>query len=205
MQGVWTVWGIVLAMVAWAGGGAAEPAVRVRLVDYAGLMAEVKKHEGKVVVLDYWSTSCPPCVKEFPGLVALADKHGDSVVCLSLAIEYDGFGKPEQCLPPVQAFLAKVGAHRVVNFVASEEADAIYKKLDLASVPAVSVWKPDGSLAVRYDDDMAARTLGRPFTYADIDVTVRSILAEPQESPVPSRGATEGHESETGVRDAVPR
>ncbi len=168
-------------------------------------MAEVKKHEGKVVVLDYWSTSCPPCVKEFPGLVALADKHGDSVVCLSLAIEYDGFGKPEECLPPVQAFLEKAGAQRVVNFVASEEADAIYEKLDLASVPAVAVWKPDGSLAMRYDDDMAARTLGRPFTYADIDVTVRSILAQHEEGSSQRRGAPAGDGSEAGGRQSVPR
>jgi thiol-disulfide isomerase/thioredoxin len=175
--------GIVLVAVAWAGGLAAEPAVRVRLVDYDGLMAEVKKHEGKVVVLDCWSTSCPPCVKEFPGLVALAAKHGDNVVCLSLAIEYDGFGKPEECLPPVQAFLDKVGADRVMNFVASEEADVVYKKLDMVSVPAICIWKPDGSLAVRYDDDMATRTLGRPFTYADVEKTVVANL--PPASRVP--------------------
>lgn len=168
----------VLVLVAWAGGMvAAEPAVRVQLVDYDGLMAEVKKHEGKVVVLDCWSTSCPPCVKEFPGLVALADRYGDSVVCLSLAIEYDGFGKPEESLPPVEAFLEKVRAFRVANFVASEEADAIYKKLDLASVPAVSIWKSDGTLAIRYDDDMASRTLGRPFTYVDIEKTVGELVA----------------------------
>lgn len=174
---------IVLAMVAWAGGVAAEPAVHVRLVDYDGLMAEVKKHDGKVVVLDCWSTSCPPCVKEFPGLVALAAKHGDNVVCLSLAIEYDGFGKPEECMPPVQAFLEKVGADRVMNFVASEEADIIYRKLDMVSVPAISIWKPDGSLALRYDDDMAARTLGRPFTYADVEKTVVANL--PDSPPIP--------------------
>ena len=168
----------VSAIVAWAGViVAAEPAVRVDVVDYDGLMAEVRKHAGKVVVLDCWSTSCPPCVKEFPSLVALADKHAGSVVCLSLAVEYDGFGRPEDHVPPVQAFLEKVGADRVTNFVASEEADVIYKKLDLVSVPAISVWKPDGSLAARYDDDMAARTLGRPFTYADVEKTVAECLA----------------------------
>ncbi len=200
------VWGIVLACGVWTNGMvAAEPGVRVRLVDYDGLMAEVKKHEGKVVVLDCWSTSCPPCVKEFPGLVALADTHGDSVVCLSLAIEYDGFGKPEEFLPPVQAFLDKVHADRVVNFVASEEADVISKKLDFVSVPAVLVWKPDGTLAARYDDDMAARTLGRPFTYADVDVTVRSIRAGHEEGSPRRRGAAEVQGSETGLGDSVPR
>jgi hypothetical protein len=56
----------------------------------------------------------------------------------------------------------------------------MYRKLDLASVPAVSVWRPDGTLAVRYDDDFAARTLGRPFTYDDVEVTVAELLAAPR-------------------------
>ncbi len=154
------------------------PPVSVRVADHDGILAEVKRHRGKVVVLDCWSTSCPPCVKEFPGLVALAATHRDEVVCMSLAIEYDGIGTPEDCVPPVQTFLENVGAGRVVNFVGSEEADTLSTKLDIVSVPAIILWKPDGSLAVRYDDDMASRTLGRPFTYADVEKTVAAILAD---------------------------
>lgn len=155
-----------------------RPAVTVRLVDHDGLMAEVQRHRGKVVVLDCWSTSCPPCVEEFPRLVSLAANHGDAVVCLSLAVEYDGIGKPDDFISPVQGFLEKVGAGGVVNFVASEEADAVYRKLDLESVPAVYIWKPDGSLAIRFDDDMAARELGRPFTYADVEATVTAVSVD---------------------------
>jgi hypothetical protein len=43
-------------------------------------------------------------------------------------------------------------------------------------VPAVFVWRPDGSLAHRIDDDDAKQRLGRPFTYTDVDVEVRSCL-----------------------------
>ena len=157
---------------------AAVPAVEVRPVDHAGLMAEVERHRGKVVVLDCWSTSCPPCVKEFPGLVKLAAAHGDRVQCLSLCFDYDGVGKPADLVPPVQAFLEQVGAGRVVNLFSTEESDSLYRKLDLASVPAIWIWKPDGSLAIRYDDDMAARDLGRAFTYADVEKTVAGLLAE---------------------------
>jgi len=157
---------------------AAVPSVEVRLVDHAGLMAEVERHRGKVVVLDCWSTSCPPCVKEFPGLVKLAAAHGDRVQCLSLCFDYDGVGKPADLVPPVQAFLEQVGAGRVVNLFSTEESDSLYRKLDLASVPAICIWKPDGSLAIRYDDDMAARDLGRAFTYADVEKTVAGLLAE---------------------------
>lgn len=168
-----------------APGGGGEPApaaasrapVEVREVDHAGLMREIERHRGRVVVLDCWSTSCPPCVQEFPALVALAAAHGDRVQCLSLCFDYDGLGKPADLVPPVQAFLEKVNAGQVVNMLSSEEADSLYQKLGLVSVPAIYVWKPDGSLAVRYDDDMAARELGRAFTYADVEQTVADLVA----------------------------
>jgi thiol-disulfide isomerase/thioredoxin len=156
---------------------AASPApVEVRLVDHAGLLAEVARQRGRIVVLDCWSSSCPPCVKEFPGLVKLAAAHGDRVQCLSLCFDYDGIGAAEELVPPVRAFLEQVGAGRIVNLLSSEEADSLYRKLDLASVPAIFIWKPDGSLAIRYDDDMAARDLGRAFTYADVERTVAELL-----------------------------
>jgi thiol-disulfide isomerase/thioredoxin len=154
------------------------PATTLRLVDHDGLMKEVASHLGKVVVLDCWSTSCPPCVKEFPGLVALAERHGNRVACLSLAFDYDGSGKPEDLIGPIQAFLEKTGAGRVTNLLSSEPADSLYGKLDLTSVPAVSIWKPNGERAIRYDDDFAARELGRPFTYEDVEQTVTALLGE---------------------------
>jgi len=183
-SGITRRWGIlpaaVLAWAAAAGCGTAPPApaaVRLDVVDHAALMARVAAHRGKVVVLDCWSTSCPPCVEEFPGLVRLAEAHPNDVVCLSLAIDYDGSGTVDDVLPPVREFLERVGADRIVNLIATEAADDMYRRLDLAGVPAVYVWRPDGSLAVRFDDDHAATTLGRPFTYADVEAVVRDLSA----------------------------
>lgn len=158
---------------------AAPPAaVPLLLVDHDGLLAEVARHRGKVVVLDCWSTSCPPCVKEFPGLVELAARHGDRVQCLSLCFDYDGIGAVDDLIPPVTAFLERVGADDVVNMLATEEADSLSEKLEIVSVPAIFIWKPDGTLAIRYDDDFAARELDRPFTYEDVEATVVGLLAE---------------------------
>lgn len=150
----------------------------MELVDHAAVMKRVEGGRGKVVVLDCWSTSCPPCIKEFPGLVALADKYGKDVVCLSLAFDYDGVGKPEDVLPPVREFLQQVGAGKVHNMLGRDEADKLYEHFDLVSVPAVYVWKPDGSLARRFDDDDAAKRLGRPFTYADVAAEVAAVLGK---------------------------
>jgi thiol-disulfide isomerase/thioredoxin len=32
---------------------------------------------GKVTVLNFWGTWCPPCIQEFPHIVALRDKYHD--------------------------------------------------------------------------------------------------------------------------------
>ncbi len=150
--------------------------VRVSLVDHAGLEAEIARHRGKVVVLDCWSTSCPPCVREFPRLVALQERHGDDVACLSLSFDYEGIGAPEDVRQRVETFLTEVGAGRVVNLLGSEDCEAMYQKLGLFSVPAVYVYRPNGSLLQRFDDDDATKRLGRPFTYDDVEEAVRAAL-----------------------------
>lgn len=165
-----------LAACGFGCGTAAAPPVTLALVDHAGLEAEIGRHRGKVVVLDCWSTSCPPCVKEFPRLVALAGKYGDDVVCLSLSFDYEGIGSPEDVMPRVRTFLEAVGAGRVVNLLGREEADSLAKNLDIVSVPVVDVYGRDGGLVQRFDEDDARKRLGRPFTYDDVEAAVRGAI-----------------------------
>ena len=163
---------IIASLATGCGRREPEPAVSLRLVDHAGLVAEIAAHRGKIVVLDCWSTSCPPCVREFPRLVSLADKHPRDVVCMSLSFDYEGIGTPADVVPKVRTFLEAVGARRVVNLLGSEESDALAAKLDLVGVPAVFVYGRDGTLLERFDDESAKQRLGRPFTYDDVEATV---------------------------------
>jgi len=165
--------------VAWctAAEVSAQSTVELKLVDHAGLLAEVARQRGKVVVLDCWSTSCPPCVREFPRLVDLQNRHGDQIACLSLSLDYEGLDKPEELLPPVRTFLEQVQAGRLVNMLASEESDSLYPKLGIDSVPAVFVYGRDGTLLQRFDEDDSTKRLGRPFTYDDVETVVKQALA----------------------------
>ena len=183
-RGLWRLAATVGTCLTAAAALAAPPAATavpgkatVRLVDHAGLEAEIASHAGRVVVVDCWSTSCPPCVKEFPRLIALQKLHGKKVVCISISLDYDGIDAPEDVLPPVQKFLDGVGADGIVNLLATEEADEFSKKLDLVSVPAVYVYGADGRLAQRFDEDDASRRLKRPFTYEDVGEVVEGLLA----------------------------
>ena len=106
--------------------------------------------------------------------MALAQRYPD-VACLSLSFDYEGIGAPEEVLPRVREFLTDVGAGGIDNMLGREHTDGLYKKLGLASVPAVYVWGRDGKLVRRFDEDDATRRLGRPFTYADVEETVKEL------------------------------
>ena len=44
---------------------------------------------GKVVVLNFWATWCPPCVDEMPSLVKLQSDLKDRVVVLAVSVDED--------------------------------------------------------------------------------------------------------------------
>ena len=44
---------------------------------------------GKVVLLNFWATWCPPCVEEMPSLVALQKRMGDKLTILAVSVDED--------------------------------------------------------------------------------------------------------------------
>jgi hypothetical protein len=79
----------------------------------------------------------------------------------------------------VRSFLEQVGADRIENLLGRVDADALFGQLDLVSVPAIYVWGREGMLVQRFDDDDAAKRLGRAFTYDDVREVVRRAVAAP--------------------------
>lgn len=141
-------------------------------------LALVAKHKGKVVVLDLWSTSCDPCMVEFPHLVELHKKHGDKLICMSASCDYAGIKSkpPESYRDHVLEFLTKQKA-TFQNVLLNVESDVLFEKIELASIPAVYVFGSDGKVAKRFDNDNAKP--GEDFTYTkDIVPFVEKLLAE---------------------------
>ena len=77
-----------------------EKAVAWTLEDLRGNTVKSSEFDGKVVVLNFWATWCPPCRAEIPGFVALQDryaKEGLQILGVSLdqgsAASVEAFGK----------------------------------------------------------------------------------------------------------------
>lgn len=143
--------------------------VTVRILDWEATQKLIASKKGKVVVVDAWSTSCAPCIKEFPNLVALHKKRGGDVACVSLNLDYIGLKNkpPEFYRERVVKFLARQQA-TFDNVLCSEEAEAMFEKLGVPSIPAVFVYDRDGKLVKTFDNS-EAETEEDGFTYEDVN------------------------------------
>lgn len=53
----------------------ASPAPGWELQDLDGKTVRLSDFKGKVVILDFWATWCPPCRAEIPGFIELQKKY----------------------------------------------------------------------------------------------------------------------------------
>lgn len=132
----------------------ADTKVTTIQVDFAGFEEQVKKLAGKLVVVDVWSTGCPPCMKEYPNLVALSTRWPDQVACVSYNVDYIGQkSKPvESYLPKVGGFLEKQKSTSVINLISSEADSDVFEKLEIASIPVVILYDKQGNLLKKFTE-----------------------------------------------------
>jgi thiol-disulfide isomerase/thioredoxin len=68
-----------------------------RLADLAGSRWQLSDRRGKVVLVNFWATWCPPCRQETPGLVRLyRDYRAKGVEVVGIAMDDD----PRRAVPP---------------------------------------------------------------------------------------------------------
>lgn len=157
-----------------------DPNVRLTTGTWKDVEALVATNAGKIVVIDIWSTSCLPCMTEFPHLVEMHEKHGEKVVCISFNVDYVGIkSKPAATyVKKVEVFLQKHKA-TCTNILSTLPSDEVFQELELSSIPAAYVYGTDGKLIKRFDDSLLVDGKEEAFTYRDdINPLVDKLLQD---------------------------
>ena len=90
-----------------------KPAPSIAGNDVDGKPVSLADLKGKVVLVDFWATWCPPCVASIPALDAMAKKyHDQGFVILGVNVDamHEDVKDPQAALQVVRRFLVK---HRV--------------------------------------------------------------------------------------------
>lgn len=68
-----------------------RPAPNFELPDVNGKKVRLSDFKGKIIILDFWATWCPPCRAEIPGFIELYNKYKDKgVVVIGISLDEGG-------------------------------------------------------------------------------------------------------------------
>lgn len=155
-------------------GLAQEPGkIDVKVVSYDGLKDLVLKNRGKVVVVDFWSTSCIPCIRNFPHMVQMQHEHvKDGLVSISVSFDkIDEFAKTEKELKERVLNRLKELKSDLINVILDKGWDLAEEKLRIKAIPCIYVFSRQGNW-VQFGGD------GKPVDAAAVEKLVVQLLQQ---------------------------
>lgn len=151
----------LIGYVAWRTLDAREPAPPVSYTLLDGQKGTLDQLRGRVVLVNFWATSCATCVKEMPQIIATHEKFEQSGYdTIAVAMSYD---------PP--AYVASFAESRKLPFkVVIDNTGHIAKEFgNVQLTPTTFLIDKRGGIVKRY--------VGEP-DFATLQTLVQTLLAE---------------------------
>jgi cytochrome c biogenesis protein CcmG/thiol:disulfide interchange protein DsbE len=130
------------------------PAPPFAVKDLKGDTLTLSSYKGKVLILNFWATWCPPCRREIPDFIEAYRQLKDE------GLEIIGLSVDEASAPALLEWVSKTGINYPVA-LATPEIVRDYEPGEF--IPATIVIDPDGRIRYRQSSLMDKATLVRLF------------------------------------------
>jgi len=137
----------------------------------AGKPVRLSSFRGKVVILNFWSRACPPCLEEMPSLELLAQRLSKRSDAVLLAISTD-----ESVAEAAGAITSLLGESSALEVLVDPGGDEVRRLFGTRLFPETWFIDPEGVVRARID---GARDWGSPLALELVD-----SLAQPLSCPI---------------------
>jgi cytochrome c biogenesis protein CcmG/thiol:disulfide interchange protein DsbE len=110
------------------------------LVGPSGKKISLSDYKGKVVIVDFWATWCPPCRKGIPDLVDIQSEFGNKVAVIGISVDTDTQNQ-------VASFAKDFNINYTVLF-ATQEVVQSYGNIE--SIPTSFIIDKNGNIVNQY-------------------------------------------------------
>ncbi len=110
------------------------------LSDVNGKAITLSKYRGKIVLIDFWATWCPPCRRGIPDLISLQKEYKNKLVVIGISLDTD---TKDNVVP----FMKKIGINYRVAY-GTNEVVAAYGNIE--SIPTSFVIDQKGRIVARH-------------------------------------------------------
>lgn len=112
------------------------------LKDIEGKDIQLSRYKGKMVVLEFWATWCPPCKATIPELIAVQDKYaGKGLVVLGVSIDEGG---------DLTAKLSAFSKEHKINYPILLGSEKVSRAYGVMSIPATFLIGKDNKIITAY-------------------------------------------------------
>ena len=138
---------------------AGKPAPELEIIDIKGKPVSLSALKGKTVLLDFWTTWCPPCLADAPVLDDLYRKYADkNLMILGISVNEDR--------ETVENFLQKHGHNFPVILATENEMPRAYQ---IGEFPTYIVIDPNGAVNTAFDGDQGFGELRKHLAKAGME------------------------------------
>ena len=111
-----------------------------------GKELKLSTYKGKIVILDFWATWCPPCRKGIPDLIELKKEYGEKGLEV-IGVSVDGITKDGSTVNDIKPFIKE---YKINYPIVLGDQQIIYKYGGIQGIPTTFVIDKNGKIAARY-------------------------------------------------------